>query len=207
MKVKHEASRRLLEKTNEFSEEVKIIIDVLAQQLGVVTQLQENLDPITFNAPSVARKMRYKYECRGIEKLKTRIKEIQGSFLELQSRALQLGVENVRLVETLQDDNSKAIFIFTLVTILFLPLTFVAGFFGMNLKGIDESKRTYWHFWKIALPMTGGILLLCFLVKTRWEDASFAAGRVWRRIKKWGRKVYSVSARPQRNTREKGKSS
>ena len=184
LKVKNEASRRLLQKINAYSEEVRIVIDILNQQNNVLLQFRENLNPKTFQAPSIARKLRYKYECRGIDRLLEKIKESSSSFSELFRRADQLGHENVRLVETLQDDNSKAIFIFTLVTILFLPLTFVAGFFGMNLKGIDGSERDYWHFWTIALPMTAGIILICTLVTLKGEDAYFAIGRLSRSLKR-----------------------
>ena len=165
----------------------------MKQQYEVLTHFRENLDPKSFHPPSIARKMRYKYECRGIDKLLSKINDNKSSFLELQSRADQLSIENVRLVETLQDDNSKAIFVFTLVTILFLPLTFVAGFFGMNLKGIDGSDRDYWHFWKIGGPMTIVIFFLCAFVKIKGEDTAVAAGRAWRHLGETLKTVYSVN--------------
>ena len=70
----------------------------------------------------------------------------------------------MQLVETLQDDNGRAIFVFTFITVLFLPLTFIAGVFGMNLIGISDTTSTTQHFWKIALPVTGGIIVLCAVV-------------------------------------------
>ena len=160
------------------------MIDVLTQQDTVLRQFKENLNPETFQATSVARKLRYKYECRDIDRLLLNIKEKMNSFSELQQRAHQLSTENMRLVETRQDDNSKAIFIFTMVTVLFLPLSFVAGFFGMNLKGINGSERDYWHFWKISLPMTAGIILFCGIVSWKGEDIEFLAGRLWRKFRK-----------------------
>ena len=156
------------------------MIGVVVQQETVLQQFRENLNPKTFQSTTIARKLRYKYECRGIDRLLSSIKERKSLFSELQRRAQQLSTENVRLVETLQDDNSKSIFIFTLVTVLFLPLTFVAGFFGMNLHGISDSGRDYWHFWIIALPMTAGIILIYSGVTVKGEDSYFAIGRLWR---------------------------
>jgi Mg2+ and Co2+ transporter CorA len=75
--------------------------------------------------------------------------------------------ENVQLVETWQDENSNSIFIFTIVTIIFLPLSFVTGFFGMNLQGISGTTKKTVHFWEVAAPLTVGIALVC-------------AGVVWR---------------------------
>ncbi|KAL9102114.1 MAG: hypothetical protein Q9163_002698 [Psora crenata] len=184
LQVKYEASRRLLQKINEFSEEVAIVNDILKQQNNVLLQLRSALDPETFRAPSVARKLRYQYECKGIDKILLTIKDQLRACAELLERAKQLSIENVQLVETLQDDNSKAIFLFTMVTILFLPLSFVAGFFGMNLQGITDTTRDVWHFWKVALPLTAGIIGLCTVVAIKGEDTYFVSARLWRYLRR-----------------------
>ena len=87
-------------------------------------------------------------------------------------------------METLQDDNSKAIFIFTMVTILFLPLSFVAGFFGMNVQGVSGTTSGVRHFWEIALPLTGGIIVLCAVVAIKGEDTYFGTARLWRYVRR-----------------------
>jgi hypothetical protein len=75
-----------------------------------------------------------------------------------------------RLDETLwhnisiaEEGNSKAILIFTLVTIVFLPLSFVSSLFGMNTADIRDMGSTQTLFWAVALPVTaavGGLSLL-----------------------------------------------
>ncbi|CAD6592999.1 MAG: hypothetical protein ASARMPRED_006874 [Alectoria sarmentosa] len=134
--VKYEASRRLLQQINEFKEEVAIVHNVLKQQDSVLMKLRSSLDPKEFRTPSITRRLRFEYECKDIDEIVKSIREQQQSCSELADRAKLLAIQNVELVETLQDDNSKAIFIFTMVTVLFLPLSFVAGFFGMNVVGI-----------------------------------------------------------------------
>lgn len=185
--MKYEASRRLLQKINEFSEEVAIVNDVLKQQNNVLLKFRSCLDPESFRAPSLARKLRFGYECKGIDKILIAIKEQLRAYAELRDRAKQLSKENVELVETLQDDNSKAIFIFTMVTILFLPLSFVAGFFGMNVVGISGTTSGVGHFWEIALPLTAGIIGLCAVVAIKGEDTYFASARIWR----WAKGLFS----------------
>ena len=190
MQVKYEASRRLLQKINEYTEEVKIVIDVLKQQSNVLHQFQKALNPDTFKAPSLTRKLRFGYERTSIERLLLLIDEQFQVCSELRNRAEQLSIENVQLVETLQDDNSKAIFIFTAVTILFLPASFVAGFFGMNLKHISDTTSDVALFWKISGPLTIGILLACMLLAIEGEDIMFGMARLWRRfrgvVRRWG---------------------
>jgi len=90
-------------------------------------------------------------------------------------RAERLAEQNVQLVETQQDDNSKAIMVFTIVTVLFLPPSFISSYFGMNLKGIGNTDSGPRRFWYIAAPLTAGVTLLCVLlvyftpIKREWK--------------------------------------
>lgn len=42
----------------------------------------------------------------------------------------------------------------TYVTILFLPLTFLSGYFGMNFETMPELKGSSLFFWGLAAPIT-----------------------------------------------------
>ncbi|KAI4847442.1 hypothetical protein E4T44_04511 [Aureobasidium sp. EXF-8845] len=42
----------------------------------------------------------------------------------------------------------------TFVTILFLPLTFLSGYFGMNFEEFPPLKNSHMFFWWLALPIT-----------------------------------------------------
>ena len=71
----------------------------------------------------------------------------------------------------------RAIIVFTVVTIFFLPPSFVTGFFGMNPQGITATTSTVKHFWVIALLLTFGVVLLCLFTAflgsiKRWTIAS-----------------------------------
>ena len=112
--MEYEASRRLLQKINAFEEEVTILNDVLKQQTRVLQGLKQKLNPATFKTPSIARSLRYRYESEGIDTILLSIAEKLRNCSELRDRAKSLAHQNVQLVETMQDDNSKAIFIFTM---------------------------------------------------------------------------------------------
>ena len=175
LRVEKHSSRRLLQKLNAFEEEVDVVNTVLAQQETVLTTFRESLDPSGFKKGGItARKMRFEFERQGVERILTHIREQLRYCEKLRNRAKVLAVQNVQLVETLAEDNSRAIFVFTFITVLFLPLSFVAGFFGMNLAGISDTKSEVSHFWYIAVPLTVGILILC-AVDVAWGESIWFA--------------------------------
>lgn len=145
---------------NRLDEEVSIVKDVLHQQQQVLVDFRHYLNPLTFKRPSIARKLRFEYEDRSIAKLLRSIEEQLQSCTELRDRAKVLAIQNVQLVETSQDDNDRAILIFTFITVFFVPLTFVSGFFGMNVDGISSKTFSTADYWKAALPLTGGLMII-----------------------------------------------
>ncbi|WVO24084.1 uncharacterized protein IAS62_005448 [Cryptococcus decagattii] len=42
----------------------------------------------------------------------------------------------------------------SIVTVVFLPLTFIASYFGMNFTGFDQIEGPVSYFWKVAIPCT-----------------------------------------------------
>jgi Mg2+ and Co2+ transporter CorA len=140
-----------------------IIKDVFNQQNKVLSTYSQLLDPETFNAASSSRKMRFQYEKKAIDRILKSFEARMNDCTELRERISRLALQNVQLVETQQEDNSRAILVFTVVTVLFLPMTFVSGFFGMNLVGISGTTSTVRHFWVIGLPVTAGVIILCLV--------------------------------------------
>jgi hypothetical protein len=66
-------------------------------------------------------------------------------------------------IEIAEEGNTKAIRVFTLVTIVFLPLSFISSVFGMNTADIRNMNSSQGLFWTIAIPVTaliGGFSLL-----------------------------------------------
>jgi hypothetical protein len=76
-------------------------------------------------------------------------------------------------IEVADESDSKAIRVFTLVTIIFLPLSFISSVFGMNTVDIRDMGSSQTLFWSIAIPVTtliGGVSLLIAYHGSRiWE--------------------------------------
>ena len=86
----------------------------------------------------------------------------------------------MQLVDLKNEDQSLAIFVFTIVTIVFLPLSFVTSFFGMNTTDIRDLKHDQRIFWVISVPLT--VLVAVFAlsvglrgnrVRSAWTERKF----------------------------------
>jgi Mg2+ and Co2+ transporter CorA len=55
------------------------------------------------------------------------------------------------------------------VTVIFLPLSFFTGYYGMNLKGLFDSNKTEAYFWKVCGSTTLAIVLIVGLFAFRHQ--------------------------------------
>ena len=72
-------------------------------------------------------------------------------------------IQNLRMIESNKDRQEAAIFAFTIVTVIFLPLSFVSSIFGMNTSDVRDMRHGQWLYWAAALPLTGLIIILCLI--------------------------------------------
>ena len=70
----------------------------------------------------------------------------------------------IQLVNIRLEDHGKAILVFTIVTIIFLPLSFISSFFGMNFSDIRDMETTQGLFWIIAGSLTIGTVAFAIFV-------------------------------------------
>ncbi|KAF6815109.1 hypothetical protein CPLU01_14228 [Colletotrichum plurivorum] len=74
------------------------------------------------------------------------------------------------LTEIMADDQGRAVFVFTVVTVTFLPLSFVASYLSMS-GGTDglgmEWGEVQARFWTVAGPLTAVVAAFCFFIAGR----------------------------------------
>jgi len=125
----------------------------------------------------------------------TGIKQIRASF----DKTKEVLRHNVEVSE---ESNSKAIRVFTLVTIVFLPLSFISSVFGMNTTDIRDMSSSQALFWVIAIPATtliGGLsLMIAYHGTYMWAkvramgDAAWGPEKISRGRRAWKRKPKDV---------------
>nr|XP_031861972.1 uncharacterized protein CI109_002385 [Kwoniella shandongensis]KAA5529044.1 hypothetical protein CI109_002385 [Kwoniella shandongensis] len=78
----------------------------------------------------------------------------------------------------------------SIVTVVFLPLTFIASYFGMNFTGFDQLQGPVSYFWKVAIPCTAA-----FFLTFSYGYIKVLAETSGRKIRRW-RRTREVGARP-----------
>ncbi|KAF4448955.1 hypothetical protein FALBO_16728 [Fusarium albosuccineum] len=58
-----------------------------------------------------------------------------------------------------RDRQERAIYAFTLVTIVFLPISTVSSIFGMNTTDVRDMEYSQWLYWVVAIPLTFLVIL------------------------------------------------
>ncbi|KAI8725082.1 hypothetical protein NCS52_00078400 [Fusarium sp. LHS14.1] len=58
-----------------------------------------------------------------------------------------------------RDRQERAIYAFTLVTIIFLPISAVSSIFGMNTTDIRDMEYSQWLYWVVAIPLTVVVIM------------------------------------------------
>lgn len=83
---------------------------------------------------------------------------------DLATNTTNLLNRTIQLVNIRLEDHGKAILVFTIVTIIFLPLSFVSSFFGMNTIDIREMNSGQGVFWIVSCCLTTGVVGFAILL-------------------------------------------
>ncbi|KAJ0319397.1 hypothetical protein Brms1b_003825 [Colletotrichum noveboracense] len=81
-------------------------------------------------------------------------------FDEYAEQADVLEQTNLNNAAVTKDRQEQAIYAFTIVTIIFLPLSAVSSIFGMNTSDIRDMKAGQWLYWASAIPVTILVIVL-----------------------------------------------
>jgi hypothetical protein len=168
-------STKLVMDLLQVQEELNIIISIMEQQMELVTNLQEILNhsrvksqsrtPIRHSqekplgsipAAGIAtyRQMSQSHLSDPAAQLIENLQREYADLVDLRDNSNTLINRTIQLVNIRLEDHGKAILVFTIVTIIFLPLSFVTSFFGMNFSDIRDMESTQRRFWLVGGCLT-----------------------------------------------------
>jgi magnesium transporter len=58
--------------------------------------------------------------------------------------------------------------VLTIVSSIFIPLTFIVGVYGMNFENMPELKYKYGYYTVVGVMFLVGILLLSYFIRRGW---------------------------------------
>lgn len=64
------------------------------------------------------------------------------------------------IFNTISTESNNAMQQLSLVTVIFLPLSFWTGYYGMNFESFGDLQHNVSYYWKIAVPFSVGLLIL-----------------------------------------------
>ena len=102
---------------------------------------------------------------------------------DLQYLSLQyclLFAQNEKRVIVTKDRRDAAVYAFTIVTIIFLPLSTVAGIMGMNTNDIRNMEQDQWLFWAVAGPVTAAVVFIGLLWAGELDNIRRYLAELWR---------------------------
>jgi len=89
-------------------------------------------------------------------------------------------------ISAYQNESMKQL---TLVTIIFLPLSFLVGYFGMNFTDMPSIHHNEIYFWKIAIPVAFVVIaflsrdMITWSVKSMLQKRGISRSRKGRLVK------------------------
>lgn len=107
----------------------------------------------TLNKPSLAIRTLFLADCRAI------VEQREDEFRRYAWYAEDLGKAIANKVDWTKDRQENAIYAFTIVTIVFLPISAVSSIFGMNTSDVRDMNQGIWLYWAVALPVTIGVII------------------------------------------------
>jgi Mg2+ and Co2+ transporter CorA len=168
-------STKLVMDLLQVQEELNIVISIMEQQMELVTNLQETMkrsrvkshsrtpirpnqqkpsDSIPAAGIATYRQMSHSHLSDPAAQLIANLQREYADLVDLRDNSNTLINRTIQLVNIRLEDHGKAILVFTIVTIIFLPLSFVTSFFGMNFSDIRDMESTQRRFWLVGGCLT-----------------------------------------------------
>ncbi|KAH7358743.1 hypothetical protein B0T11DRAFT_285092 [Plectosphaerella cucumerina] len=195
--VRRKPEKRLVLSIGALKDEMSLVTDFLSAQIKALDVVAAVLSPESRAIPDAG-------EAAAFEQLEMQVFNRANWHLTKQLEDLEridktlndMDAEVRQRAEIMADQNSRAMMIFTVVTVFFLPPGFVAAYLsmgdgpdGLDFEGIQR------RFWTIAGPLTATVWAVCiFLAYEGTESSPLLKGRA--ALGKW---------RAEREERREGK--
>ncbi|KAL7783912.1 hypothetical protein V8C43DRAFT_325663 [Trichoderma afarasin] len=162
--------KRVFLDIRDLEEELDALYTLLSRQKECLHKLAKSISPDTLRLTTMTRVAQNRaekaYQDSHTRQLDIRIQEVQN--MKTRSRFLKEQVKQD--IEIMEEDHGKAIRVFTIVTLFFLPLSFVSSFMGMNTADVRNMQYKQWLFWATGIPVTLFVLTLACIYGYKGDE-------------------------------------
>ncbi|KAI9368695.1 hypothetical protein BJX61DRAFT_203959 [Aspergillus egyptiacus] len=177
--------RRLLQDIYLVREELQIIRRISGDQRLALTNYRKVLDPSSFRITTQSRVSSFQLEKARLNALISKIDADSALIDGLLERLDSLATQTRNGVDVQQEDHGKAILVFTVVTVIFMPLSFVTSYLGMNTRDIRDMSHSQTLFWAISVPLTVGIIVSVMVLAFQAERIREVFDTRWGHYREW----------------------
>ncbi|KAJ5205556.1 Mg2+ transporter protein CorA-like/Zinc transport protein ZntB [Penicillium cf. griseofulvum] len=178
-KASQNPHRRLLQEIYLVREELEIIQKASERQRLVLTNYLNVINPHSFRVTTESRISSFELENVQLNKLINQLNAELGAISLLNIKLDSLANQTRSGVDVRQEDQGKAILVFTIVTVIFMPLSFVTSYLGMNTNDIRNMASSQTLFWAISAPLTVGIITVVLVVAFQADRIREAFDAFW----------------------------
>ncbi|CAO2655234.1 Nn.00g102980.m01.CDS01 [Neocucurbitaria sp. VM-36] len=191
--VNHRPGKRLLRSINLLQEELQVLSEVNSWQTKLIQNYIRVLDDTTYEKDIASRRVMFPYERVLLRSCLENLALTSEEYSELLRRCGPLSDSTKQSLEINEEDHGKAIMVFTTVTVIFLPLSFVTSYLGMNTSDIRDMDKQQSLFWIIALPLTLVTMGTCMIIGYNGDELRDTISSIYRMLT--GKQDRSTSAR------------
>ncbi|KAF5620819.1 Mg2+ transporter like zinc transport [Fusarium sp. NRRL 52700] len=177
--VRDSVSQSQIYQISAISDELRILKEILHSQMQVVSQVAQSLAKAmasSTSAKAVKGKEPESVETHALpgtgkeslghervtqifnslqKKSQLRHRKLAYDIEKLQDTTERLKSQAALFIKIKAEDQSVAIYVFTFITVVFLPLSFATSYMGMNTSDIRDMKQGQWIFWAVGGVLTG----------------------------------------------------
>ena len=168
-------SKQVYDEIKFLREEIDIIKDNLRQQFDALREFKSTIAH-TYGVGSLSISV--------LDRVLGSVSQRIEDFDELQAQAETARFLAAQSISLKAESNNKAIIVFTVVTIVFLPLSFVTSYLGMNTSDLRNMKSGQQLFWAIGAPVAFVVLSTALVAAFYGTMTQRFLGRQWREKEK-----------------------
>jgi Mg2+ and Co2+ transporter CorA len=180
-------STKLVMDLLQVQEELAIIIKIMQQQIDLLEQIQtewnsDGVDTVSraqsrsssvparrlsvskFTHQAALRQYSTSTLTDPMQQVLENLRRELVDFSELKENSNNLINRTIQLVNIKLEDHSKAILVLTVTAVVFMPLSFISSYFGMNFTDIRNTTRTQGLFWTISCSLTVGVVFFTLFI-------------------------------------------